>query len=62
MTTQLNPTIQNDGIHQKSNGQHDTSLAAGSGFEELVPSRYAVRVGGWGWVFLVLGGLGVGVG
>ncbi len=45
MTTYLNHLTQN----QKVNGQPESSVSttsnAGSGFEELVPSRYALRVG-----------------
>ncbi|MNP68770.1 hypothetical protein D3C76_1647750 [compost metagenome] len=52
MTMQLNYTSSKDGTHQKSNGQQgsnmslpNTSQPDGSQPEELVPSRYALRVG-----------------
>lgn len=52
MTMQLNYPTQKDGTHQKRNGQqesnmslHNSSHPGGSGAEELVPSRYALRVG-----------------
>ncbi|WP_448089956.1 MBL fold metallo-hydrolase [Pseudomonas azerbaijanoccidentalis] len=46
MTTHLDYPTQQAGAHQKGNGQQQaTTLAGGTGFEELVPSRYAVRVG-----------------
>ncbi|MGL6245855.1 MBL fold metallo-hydrolase [Pseudomonas sp.] len=46
MTTHLNFPIPKDGSHQERIGQHDsTSYAGGSGVEELVSSRYALRVG-----------------
>lgn len=52
MTTHLNFPVPKDGAHQESSGLqepnlslHSTSHPGGSGVEELVSSRYALRVG-----------------
>lgn len=44
MTTQLKEPTRNDQVHQQPSNQR-ASHASGAGFEELVPSRYAVRIG-----------------